>query len=925
MRRARAMRWCVRVVAAVLLLAGTTVMTQGTAVAGAYDSLVTGDGATSYWRLDESSGTKAADSVGTNPGTVLGGVTLGVPGALSQGGTAARLDGSTGYVSVPNNASLNITGDLTVEAWARPDVLNGVGGAVLQKGGSSGYSVWQYRLSITSANKWRGTVFVGASAFSVTATATPSLTDWTHLAMVRSGSSLTLYVNGAVAGTTTVSGATNTSTGILAIGRSGGSASDYFRGSVDEAAVYPRALSAAQVQAHRDTGTTAPPVAPVAGFTATPTSGEAPLDVAFTDTSTGAPTSWSWDFGDGATSTQQSPGHRYAEPGDYTVRLDVANSAGAATVTRTDLVHVTAPTPQDPVLVGAGDIATCGSDADEQTATVLDGVQGTVFALGDNAYDSGSASEYSDCYGPTWGRHKGRTLFPVAGNHDYNTAGATGYYGYFGDAAGDPAKGWYSRDVGGWHVVVLNSNCTVVGCGLDSPQEQWLRADLAASTAPCTVALWHHPRASSGIYANDPSVQAFWEDLYYAGADLVLNGHEHIYERFRPLDAAGTADDTYGITQFIVGTGGAELRSLGTLNPASVARNAATYGVLKLTLHPDSGDFAFLPVAGGSYTDNGSVACHGAPPPPPAPTADFSATPSSGTAPMTAAFTDQSTAATSWKWDFGDGTTSTLQNPTHSYSLAGTYDVTLTVRNYTGTDTRTRTGYIDVDAPPQTGSYLDTVLSDSPVGYWRLGESSGTTAADRTGGPAGTYVGGVTLGAPGALASDSDTAVKLNGSTGYVRVDNRADLNFSSGDFTTEAWVRPDVSAGMAILQKGGSSGYSVWQYRLSLTSAGRWRGTVFVGTSNITVTDPSAPNLSAWTHLVMVRQGTLLKLYVNGLEVARTTFTGDVNTSTGMLAVGRAGNSSSDYYRGAVDEVAVYPRALSESSVFAHYTAGRG
>ena len=924
MRRARAMRWCVRVVAAGLLLTGTTVMTPGAAVAGAYDSLVTGDGASGYWRLDESTGTKVADSAGSNPGTVLGGVTLGVPGALSQGGTAARFDGSTGYASIPNNAALNLTGDLTVEAWARPDVLNGVGAAVLQKGGSSGYSVWQYRLSVTSGNKWRGTVFVGATAFSVTSAATPSLTDWTHLAMVRSGSTLTLYVNGAAAGSTTVSGATNTSTGILAIGRSGGSATDYFRGSVDEVAVYPRALSASQVQAHRDTGTTAPPVAPSAAFTATPTSGAAPLDVGFTDTSTGAPTSWAWDFGDGGTSTQQSPTHQYTEPGDYTVRLDVANSAGADTVTRTDLVHVTAPTPQDPVLVGAGDIATCTSDADQQTATLLDSVPGTVFTLGDNAYDNGSTTDYSDCYQPTWGRHKARTLFPVAGNHDYNTAGATGYYGYFGDAAGEPAKGWYSKDVGEWHVIVLNSNCTVVGCDLDSPQERWLRADLAASSAACTVALWHHPRASSGVYANDLSVQAFWEDLYYAGVDLVLNGHEHIYERFRPLDAAGTPDDAYGITQIIAGTGGAELRSIGTVNPASVTRDAATYGVLKLTLHQDSGDFAFLPVAGGSYTDSGSVPCHGAPPPPSAPTADFSASSTSGTAPMTASFADQSTAATSWKWDFGDGTTSTLQNPTHTYSLAGTYDVTLTVRNYTGTDTRTRTGYIEVTAPPPTGTYLGAVQSDSPVGYWRLGESSGTTAADLTGAPSGTYVGGVTLGTPGALVSDPDTAVQLNGSTGYVRVDNRANLNFTSGDFTTEAWVRPGTSGSMAILQKGGSSGYSVWQYRMSLTSSGHWRGTVFVGTSNITVTDPGSPNLSAWTHLVLVRQGSLLKLYVNGLEAARTTFTGDVNTSTGMLAIGRAGGSSSDYFRGAVDEVAVYPRALPESAVFAHYTAGR-
>ena len=149
-------------------------------------------------------------------------------------------------------------------------------------------------------------------------------------------------------------------------------------------------------------------------------------------------------------------------------------------------------------LLAAGDIASCGSNGDEQTANLLDDQAGTVITLGDNAYDSGSTSEYANCYDPTWGRAKART-HPAPGNHEYNTAGATGYYGYFGAAAGDPETGYYSYDLGSWHLIALNSNCSAIGgCGAGSPQEQWLRADLAAHPTDCTLAYWHHPRFSSG-------------------------------------------------------------------------------------------------------------------------------------------------------------------------------------------------------------------------------------------------------------------------------------------------------------------------------------------------------------------------------------------------------------------------------------------
>jgi hypothetical protein len=200
--------------------------------------------------------------------------------------------------------------------------------------------------------------------------------------------------------------------------------------------------------------------------------------------------------------------------------------APAATSTPVSDVHV---------LVGAGDIAVYGSPGDEATAALLDGIAGTVVTLGDNVYADGTPSEFANCYDPSWGRHKGRTK-PAVGNHEYHTPGAAGYFGYFGPAAGDPSKGYYSYNLGAWHIVVLNSNCTYVGgCHAGSPQERWLRADLAAHPTTCTLAYWHHSRFSSGYQGSTAAVQSLWQALYAFGADIVLAGHDHSYERFAPI------------------------------------------------------------------------------------------------------------------------------------------------------------------------------------------------------------------------------------------------------------------------------------------------------------------------------------------------------------------------------------------------------
>jgi len=199
---------------------------------------------------------------------------------------------------------------------------------------------------------------------------------------------------------------------------------------------------------------------------------------------------------------------------------------------------------------------------------------------------------------------------PAPGNHEYGTPRAAAYFRYFGAAAGDPARGYYGFDVGAWHVVVLNSNCGAVGgCGAGSPQERWLRADLAATRATCTLAFWHHPRFSSGAHGSDPTYTAFWQALYEASADVVLVGHDHDYERFAPQTARGGLALVRGIREFVVGTGGKGVRPFSTSRPNSEARNATTLGVLELTLGRDAYAWRFR-AAVGSFRDRGSTACH---------------------------------------------------------------------------------------------------------------------------------------------------------------------------------------------------------------------------------------------------------------------------------------------------------------------------
>jgi calcineurin-like phosphoesterase family protein len=290
----------------------------------------------------------------------------------------------------------------------------------------------------------------------------------------------------------------------------------------------------------------------------------------------------------------------------------------------------------DPVIAAAGDIAcgpatssfngglgTASSCRQKYTSDLLVGANLVgVLALGDNQYECGGKSAFLQSFDPSWGRVKS-LIHPTVGNHEYLTSGGTdcdltgkarGYFDYFGAAAGNATKGYYSYDIGAWHVIALNSNCSKVGgCSAGSPQETWLRSDLSAHRNACTLAYWHHPRFSSGSHGSDAASADFWGDLYNAGADIVLSAHDHDYERFTPQNASGAADPFYGIREFVVGTGGKSHYSLLTTRPNSAVRNSDTFGVLKLTLHAMSYDWQFVPEAGKSFTDAGTGSCHGAP------------------------------------------------------------------------------------------------------------------------------------------------------------------------------------------------------------------------------------------------------------------------------------------------------------------------
>jgi 3',5'-cyclic AMP phosphodiesterase CpdA len=294
--------------------------------------------------------------------------------------------------------------------------------------------------------------------------------------------------------------------------------------------------------------------------------------------------------------------------GDEGTQGDGSRPAAAAPPPRA--AGVTGPT-----LVAAGDIAcppglsaTRTRCRQAATADVIERLDPDVVApLGDLQYDKGELANFRRVYAPAWGRFRARSR-PAAGNHEYATPGAAGYFSYFGARAGARGRGWYSYDLGDWHVVVLNSNCSKVGCRAGSAQERWLRADLARHRADCTLAYWHHPRFSSGLHGNDATVIPLWRALERAGADVVLSGHDHSYERFGPQTATGRASHS-GMVQFVAGTGGVNNYPVVRRRPNSRVRRSFVFGVLELTLGDGAYGWRFVGVPGLTFADRGSARC----------------------------------------------------------------------------------------------------------------------------------------------------------------------------------------------------------------------------------------------------------------------------------------------------------------------------
>jgi len=305
----------------------------------------------------------------------------------------------------------------------------------------------------------------------------------------------------------------------------------------------------------------------------------------------------------------------WASASGYGAYLDALHTNGRRQLPAVKHRKKSAPKPRSrpgrgtAVLLAAGDVASCSSQGDEATAALIARLKGTVAALGDLAYDNGTPADFS-CYDASWGRFKARTR-PAAGNHEYLTSNAGPYFAYFGAAAGDAARGYYSYNLGRWHVVVLNSNCgNAGGCEAGSPQDVWLRRDLARHHRLCTLAYWHHGLFSSGQHGSNAFMRRVWDDLSRAGADVVLNGHDHDYERFAPQTPSGTLDPKRGIREFVVGTGGKNHYAVGPPIANSRVQNDTAFGILKLTLRPSSYSWRFIPEAGKTFTDSGSTGCH---------------------------------------------------------------------------------------------------------------------------------------------------------------------------------------------------------------------------------------------------------------------------------------------------------------------------
>jgi hypothetical protein len=783
------------------------------------------------------------------------------------------------------------TDDFTAEAWIKTSENN-----ERSVFGKRGTTYWHVTVTDDGSQigRLRVNVFDGTVSRQAYSLVRVDNGAWHHIAVVFDrDSGIRFYTDGAAAGFAPGAMAGDLDNAAeFVVGKISGYSN--FKGDIDEVAVYRSALSLERIQAHYYAAREdiVPPAVtltePAAGSSSadrTPgfagTAGTALGDLATVNVKLYAGGDTSGALVQTVTAARGVGGAYAVEaaealaPGSYTAQAEQSDGAEnlgtstAATFTVEDGDPPPPPPPPpaaDPILIGAGDIASCGaSSRDEATADILDDFpDATVFTLGDNAYDTGTAQQFTDCYDPSWGRAKART-HPTPGGHDYLTPGAAGYYGYFGAAAGDPGKGYYSYDLGAWHVVVLNSDCAQVGgCAAGSAQEHWLRTDLATHPTDCTLAYFHEPRFSSGsVHGNHEGMQPVWQALYDYGVEFVMGGDDHLYERFLPQKPDGTLDLSYGITQFVVGTGGyGVLYDFGAIQPNSAARIPYVHGVLKLALHANSYDWQFLPIAGQTGTESGTASCHApSAPPPPAPPP--------------------------------------LPPP-------------------------------PPPGPPPPSAYREAVLSDEPRAYWRLAEAIGTAAADELSAAPGTYLGGITLRASGALEGEANTAAAFDGGDDRISAGDPASgsLDFGTGDFSVEAWVKATANDERALVSKRPyTTGSPYWQLTVSDdgSQTGRIRVNMSDGTASLQAYGPAVRvDDGVWHHVVVVvDRDAGITIHVDGAALTTAgVVSGDVSNA-GELQIGKSPGYA--HYKGVIDEVAVYAAALSADRVQAHRAAGLG
>lgn len=607
----------------------------------------------------------------------------------------------------------------------------------------------------------------------------------------------------------------------------------------------------------------------------------------------------------------------------------------------------------NPVIAAAGDIA-CDPESPffnnglgdpthcRQLATsdlLVTGELSAVLPLGDIQYEDALLWKFERSYDPSWGRVK-RITRPVIGNHEYfasdedgsatETSGGAGYFDYFNGPgrfsgpAGDRDKGYYSYDIGDWHIVALNSVCSQIGgCGPGSPQVEWLKADLAANPSPCTLAYWHHPLFTSAE-VGWTSMDTIWQVLHEAGAELVLSGHIHNYERFAPLNAAGVVDPAHGLRQFVVGSGGKNMQGVPAVLPASEALNTDTFGVLKLTLRPTSYEWNFEPVVGSSYRDAGSANCHEAPAARGPGGATGPATQiGSGSARLNASVDSGGQPAT-YRFEYGPTAAYGFSTPDAPLPREGAarqpvstvvsgladgteYHYRVVVSNASGTITGADRTFFAGDR----SRYADVIASTPGLlAHWRFGEPFGGTAFEEAGAYHGVYGGHWTLRRKGAIARDASRSASFGGPFGSMRAYGPV----LSHRGAIEGWFR--WRSGRVLMRDDSSQ--DGWY--IARSSGGRLSFRV-AGQTFHTRRPIGRVRDGAWHHIVLSKDGSAVALYIDGRRVFFGT--GATNAPAVMPWHVMRNGPFRQHSSGNADELAFYDRPLPASTIRAHYRAG--